>query len=435
MAKLLDTQTHDLSTRMLRSGRDPKDPYRAVITPIYQTTAFAFESCNHAAELFSLTRSGHMYGRTSNPTNEALERRLCELEGGTDAVSTASGKAALMLAILSLASAGDNIVSSRNLYGGTFAVFTATLPQMGIEVRFVEEDTPDAFLASADEQTRMFYGETLSNPMLQPFPIEDVARAGAIVGIPLVIDNTLTPSLVAPLALGATATVLSCSKYVAGQGAVLGGCLIIRKTDWLARSVRFPLLCTPDCAYGGAVWSEVGERLNVDPMALRARFVVLRDLGCVLSPHSAFLIIQGTETLTLRMARHSSSALTVACWLRKQQQVKSVTYPTLCDGHASLLVNGAGGMIGVELLGGLAAGRFFIEALSLFDHVANNGDARSLAIHPASTMLAQLSSEQRQLTGVSDSYIRLCIGLEDPADLVADLAKALLETMNNSANN
>jgi len=192
MAKLLDTQTYDLSTRMLRSSRDPKDPYGEVVTPIYQTTAFAFESCNHAAELFSLTRSGHMYGSTSNPTNETLERRLCELEGGNDAVSTARGKAALMLAILSLVSAGDNIVSSRNLYGGTFAVFVATLPQMGIEVRFVEDDTPDAFLASADKQTRMFYGESLSNPMLQPFPIADVARAGATVGIPLVTDNTLT---------------------------------------------------------------------------------------------------------------------------------------------------------------------------------------------------------------------------------------------------
>lgn len=425
MSKLTDGSSPALDTRLLRSGRDKMDAYGAIVTPIYQTTAFAFDSCDDAASLFSLRRRGHMYGRTSNPTNDTLERRLCELEGGTDAVSAASGKAALMMAVLSLAATGDNIVSSRNLYGGTYAVFNATLKQMGIEVRFVNADTPQAFLEAADERTRLFYGETLSNPTLLPFPISEVAAAGEKIGVPLVVDNTLTPSLVAPLALGATATVLSCSKYVAGQGAVLGGSLVVKKRDWLASADRFPMLCGPDPAYGGAVWSEIGDRLNEDPMALRARYVVLRDLGGVLSPHSAFLILQGTETLTLRMARHSDSAWKVASWLAKQPQVRRVTYPGVSEPATPVLANGASGMIGVELSGGLAAGRRFIDALTLFDHVANNGDVRSLAIHPASTMLAQLSEKQRQDTGVSEGYVRLCIGLEDPADLVADLEQAL----------
>ena len=433
MARSPDNSQLSPSTRLLRSGHDRNSASGAIVPPIYQTTAFAFDSCEEAAELFSLNRRGHMYGRTSNPTNDTLERRVCDMEGGTDAVSAASGKAALMLAVLSLAASGDNIVSSRNLYGGTYAVFTATLRQLGIKVRLAEADTAEAFLEVADERTRMFYGETLSNPMLRPFPITEIAEAGEKIGIPLVVDNTLTPTLVAPLEQGARATVLSCSKYVAGQGAVLGGCLTVRETDWAGRSERFPLLCSPDPAYGGVTWCEIGDRLGVDPMALRARFVVLRDLGGVLSPHSAFLILQGIGTLTLRMARHCDSALKVARWLSTQPGIARVTYPGLDRRMARALAKGSGGMIGVELAGGLAAGRRFIEALSLFDHVANNGDARSLAIHPGSTMLAQLSSEQRRETGVSEGYVRLCIGLEDPADLIADLAHALTEAGNASA--
>jgi len=419
-----------LSTRLLRSGNDKKNSFGAITTPIYQTTAFAFEDCEDAAELFSLSRLGFFYGRTSNPTNDNLERRMCELEGGDDAVSTSSGKAALMLAILSVASSGDNIISSRNLYGGTYTVFSTTLSLIGIEVRFVDEDTPEAFLQAADEKTRLFYGETLSNPTLIPFPISEIADAGKKINVPLIIDNTLMPTLVRPLELGATATILSCSKYIAGQGAVLGGCLCVRKIDWLADPDRIPLLCSPDSAYGGIVWTKIGRELDVDPMALRARMVILRDFGFVLSPHSAFLILQGIETLTLRMTRHSKSAIEVARWLSLQTQVNQVTYPSLDKKVSPLITNGAGGIIGVELVGGVTAGKKFIEALSLFDHVANNGDVRSLVIHPASTMLAHLSPIERQKTGVSDGYVRLCIGLEDPIDLIGDLSYAL-ETLTN----
>lgn len=425
-SKDLDPTPRAFSTRVLHVDTGSQVAHGALITPIYQTTTFEFESCDEAADLFALKKQGYMYGRTSNPTNAALEQRLALLEDGVGAITAASGKAALMLAVFAIAGAGDNIVSSRMLYGGTYAAFTATLAQMGIEVRFAECDDPEAFLNAADGRTRMFYGETLSNPTLQLFPITEVAKAGATVGIPLLIDNTLTPGLVAPIREGAAATILSCSKYVAGQGAVLGGALVIKGGfDWQGSAERFPLLTSPDPAYNGEIWSHVATRLGVDPMLLRARYVVLRDLGATLSPHSAFLVSQGLETLTLRMQHHSSSAAIIANWLAQQPGVAQVTYPGVGEPLPAALINGAGGMIGLELDSGSTGGRILIQNLDLFAHVPNNGDARSLAIHPASTMLAQLSEEQRAQTGVPDSYVRLCIGLEDPNDLINDLSRAL----------
>lgn len=419
------------ATDLLRFGHDPSRACNAVVPPIYQTTAFVFESFEHAAQLFTLQQPGHMYARTSNPTTAVLEHRLAALEGGQAALATASGKAAILTAILSVASAGDNIVASKSLYGGTYALFNATLRQIGIEARFVDQADPDNFLRAADERTRLFYGESLSNPQLHPLPIADLAERGRCYGIPLFVDNTLTPTLVRPLELGAAVSLLSCSKYVGGHGSALAGALVAgQRFDWTVNSARFPLLYTPDLAYNGMVWAEAAARLETSPLILRARMVVLRDIGATLSPHSAFLIMQGAETLPLRMQRHCSNAQRVAEFLRGHPAVASVTYPTLARGPElelvrRLLPRGAGGMIGLELTGGLEAGPRFIDALQLVDHVANNGDTRSLAIHPASTMLSQLSAAERSATGVPDGYVRLCIGIEDPEDLLDDIAGAL----------
>lgn len=424
---------HRLSsaTELLRRGHHRHLSRGAVVPPIYQTTAFVFESFEHANSLFTLQQTGHMYARTSNPTTSVLEERLAVLEHGTEALATASGKAAIVVAVLSVAMNGDNIVASNSLYGGTYALFSATFKQMGIEVRFVDQSEPRNFLRAADDRTKLFYGESLSNPQLNPFPIEKVAALGREKGVPLFVDNTLTPTLVRPLDLGAAVSLLSCSKYVGGHGSALAGGLVAgEKFPWARHKERFPLLFEPDSAYNGTVWSEASERLSCSALVLRARMVALRDLGATLSPHSAFLVLQGAETLHLRMSRHSANAERVARFLKDHPAVASVTYPRLFEGEQMLQVqrmlpHGAGGMIGLELKGGLAAGPRFINALRLVDHVANNGDTRSLAIHPASTMLSQLSAEERADTGVPDGYVRLCIGIEDSEDLIEDISMAL----------
>lgn len=412
-------------TEIPHVGLQRPDPYRAVVAPIYQSTAFEFDSCDDAAALFALDRLGPLYARNANPTTEVLERRLTVLEGGRSALAFASGKAAILASILNLAAAGDNIVAASTLYGGTYALFTATLRRMGVEVRMVDSSSPENFVRSADAKTRAFYGETLSNPLLKVFPIEEIACAGRKLGIPTLIDNTLAPTICQPLRLGAAVTLISCSKFVGGHGACLGGAMVEGDFPWQSHASRFPIFSEADLSYGGVRWVEIAQRHGVSPYSLRARMVVLRDTGATMSPQNAATLAMGTESLHIRMARHCENALRVAQMLRGHPAVARVFYPyPPAEQLLPQLISG-GGMVGLELKGGLAAGRRFIESLKIFRHVANNGDCRSLAIHPASTMLAQVGRDGLKQLEVSEGFVRLSVGIEHPDDLANDIHSAL----------
>ncbi len=418
-------------TLALHAGWRADPATGAVAPPIYQTTSYQFASTEQAASRFALQELGNIYTRITNPTNDILEQRLTALEGGAAALVVASGQAASAMAIQNLARAGDNIVSSTDLYGGTWNLFANTLKDQGIEVRFVDPTDPQAFARATDARTRAYYAETLPNPKLAVFPIAEVAAIGRPLGIPLIMDNTAAPLLVRPFEHGAAIVVASMTKYIAGHGTSIGGIIIDGGNfDWQAQPERQPLLNTPDASYHGAVWSEAAKPLGPIAYILRARVILLRDLGPALSPFNAFQILQGVETLPLRMPRHCANARAVADWLQTRSEINRVIHPSTQTGVAreradKYLTRGQGGLLGFELAGGQAAGKRFIDALKLFYHVANIGDARSLAIHPASTTHSQLSSEDRLATGVSDGYVRLSIGLEHIDDIIADLAQAL----------
>jgi O-acetylhomoserine (thiol)-lyase len=418
-------------TLALHAGWRADPATGSVAPPIYQTTSYQFASTEQAASRFALQELGNIYTRITNPTNDILEQRLTALEGGAAALVVASGQAASAMAIQNLARAGDNIVSSTDLYGGTWNLFANTLKDQGIEVRFVDPTDPQAFARATDERTRAYYAETLPNPKLAVFPIAEVAAIGRPLGIPLIMDNTAAPLLVRPFDHGAAIVVASMTKYIAGHGTSIGGIIIDGGNfDWQAQPERQPLLNTPDASYHGAVWSEAAKPLGPIAYILRARVILLRDLGPALSPFNAFQILQGVETLPLRMPRHCANARAVADWLQTRSEITRVIHPSTQTGVAKeradkYLTRGQGGLLGFELAGGQAAGKRFIDALKLFYHVANIGDARSLAIHPASTTHSQLSSEDRLATGVSDGYVRLSIGLEHIDDIIADLAQAL----------
>ncbi|GBQ05034.1 O-acetylhomoserine aminocarboxypropyltransferase/cysteine synthase family protein [Saccharibacter floricola] len=403
----------------------------SVVPPIHQTTSYQFANAEQAANRFALKELGTIYTRLGNPTTDVLEQRLAALEGGVAAVAVASGQAASATAVQNIARAGDNIVSGTDLYGGTWNLFANTLKNLGIEVRFVDPSDPDAFLKASDECTRGWYIETLPNPKLIVCPIEDIATLGRGHGIPLIVDNTAAPLLARPLDYGAAIVVYSTTKYIGGHGTSIGGMIIDGGNfDWKKAGDRQPLLNTPDPSYHGAIWTEAAKSLGPIAYALRARAVILRDMGPALSPFNAFQILQGVETLPLRMARHSENAHVIAAFLHAQKEVERVIYPTFQEGDAlkraqKYLPRGFSGLVGIELRGGYEAGQRFIDALRLFYHVANIGDARSLAIHPASTTHAQLSEEEQQATGVSPGYVRLSIGLEHPDDLKTDLSQAL----------
>ncbi len=409
--------------------RDPSTG--AVAVPIYQTTAFQFDSSEHASDLFALKQLGNIYTRIMNPTADALEKRVAALEGGVAALAVASGQAASALSVQNLARAGDNIVSSTDLYGGTWNLFANTLRDQGVEVRFVDPADPQAFVRASDDRTRAWYAETLPNPKLRVFPIAEVAALGRPLGIPLIMDNTAAPMLVRPFDHGAAVIVYSATKYLGGHGTAIAGMLVDGGTfDWAAHAARQPALNTPDPSYHGAVWSEAAKPLGPIAYILKARVTLLRDLGPAISPFNAFLVLQGMETLPLRMKRHSETALTVANWLAKRAEVARVIHPAHAQGNDAELArrylpDGMGGLLGFELHGGAQAGRRFIDALQLFYHVANIGDARSLAIHPASTTHSQLDDEDQMKSGVSPGYVRLSIGLEYADDLLADLDQAL----------
>jgi O-acetylhomoserine (thiol)-lyase len=403
--------------------------------PIYQTTAYQFRDTEHASNLFALKNFGNIYSRIMNPTNDALEQKMVALEGGVAALAVSSGQAASALAIQNLCGPGDNIVSSTDLYGGTWSLFANTLSSMGIGVRFVDPKDPEAFRRATDDRTRAYYGETLSNPKLTVFPIGDVAAIGRGLGVPLMLDNTAAPLICRPLDHGAAIVVHSATKYIGGHGTSIGGIIVDGGNfDWASHKERFPTLNSPDPSYHGAVWTEAVKPLGPVAYIIRARVVLLRDLGSSMSPFNAFQFIQGLETLPLRMREHCRNAGEVALHLQRHPAVSRVIYAGLHEDpeqrrRATTYLRGYGGLVGFEVKGGTQAGRRFIDALKLFYHVANIGDARSLAIHPASTTHSQLSPADQMASGVSPGYVRLSVGIEHIDDILADLDQALAAAM------
>ena len=405
----------------------------SVAVPIYRTTSYQFDNTEHAANLFGLKEFGNIYTRIMNPTNDVLEKRLAELEGGLAALAVSSGQTASTFAILNVAQSGDNIVSSTDLYGGTVNLFTHTLKKLGIEVRYADPSDPANFEKLVDDKTRAFYAETLPNPYLRVFPIREVADIGKKFSIPLIVDNTAAPIICKPFDHGAAIVVYSLTKYIAGHGSVIGGAVIDSGNfDWTKNPNRQPLFNEPDASYGGAIWGKVVPELtgaNVS-FAVRARVVLLRDLGSALSPDNAFGIIQGLETLALRMKQHCSNAEAVVEFLKSNKNISKIIYPSeykdnIAERAKKYLKNGNGALVGLELKGGINAGKKFIDSLKLLYHVANIGDARSLAIHPASTTHSQLTPEEQLKAGVTPGYIRLSIGIEHPDDIINDIKQAL----------
>lgn len=424
--------TQKLETLSVHAGCEPDPTTKARITPIYQTASYVFDSAEHAANLFALAEFGNIYTRIMNPTNDVLEKRLAALEGGVAALAMSSGQSASAIAVQNLARAGDNIVSSTDLYGGTWNLFANTLKDQGIDVRFVDPEDPESFRNATDERTRAYYAETLPNPKLRVFPIKEVADIGREMGIPLIMDNTAAPVLCRPFEHGAAVIVHSCTKYIGGHGNSIGGMIVDSGTfDWEAAGAdRQPALNTPDPSYHGAVWVEAVKPLGPVAYIIKARTTLLRDLGSAMSPHNAFLFIQGLETLPLRMRAHSENAAKVTDFLNTHPEVTTVIHPSLQDGEAkrradTYLSGGHGSLLGFELKGGKDAGCAFIEALKMFYHVANIGDSRSLAIHPASTTHSQLTAEEQEATGVTEGYVRLSIGIEHIDDIIEDLDQAL----------
>ncbi len=419
-------RTFGFNTRQLHAGQvpDPTTGSRAV--PIYQTTSYQFRNTEHAANLFALKEFGNIYTRIMNPTTDVLEQRLADLEGGVGALAASSGHAAQTMAILTLCGAGDHIVSSSRLYGGTYNQFHYTFPRLGIDVTFVDPANPEAFEAAIRPNTKLIYGETLGNPDISVFPFEEVAAIAQKHKLPLVIDNTFaTPYLCRPLEWGANIVVHSTTKFIGGHGTSIGGVIVDGGTfDWTRG--RFDNFTTPDPSYHGLVYADLGAPAFI----LKARVQILRDIGASQAPINSWLTIQGIETLSLRMDRHVANAQRAAEFLENHPRVSWVCYPGL-KSHGDherakrILPKGPGAILGFGIQGGREAGEKFIDNLQLFSHLANVGDARSLAIHPASTTHSQLTGEERLTAGVTPDFVRLSVGLEDIEDILWDLDQAL----------
>ena len=418
-------------TLALHAGWRADPATGAVAVPIYQTTSYQFRDTEHAANLFALKELGNIYTRIMNPTNDVLEKRVAAMEGGVAGLALASGQAASAFALQNLARAGDNVVSSTDLYGGTWNLFANTLKDQGIEVRFVDPIDPENFRRATDDRTRAYYAETLPNPKLTVFPIAEVAAIGRSFGIPLIMDNTAAPILTRPLDHGAAVVVYSTTKYLGGHGNSIGGLIVDGGNfDWEAHAQRQPALNTPDPSYHGAVWTQAVKPLGPIAYIIKARVTLLRDIGSAMSPFNAFLILQGVETVTLRMAKHCENTQAVTDFLRKRPEITRVIHPSVQTGvHREraqrYLKGGLGGLVGFELAGGKEAGRRFIDALQMFYHVANIGDTRSLAIHPATTTHSQLDPHELDATGVTDGYVRLSVGIEHIDDIIADIERGL----------
>jgi O-acetylhomoserine (thiol)-lyase len=415
-------------TLSLHAGQRPDPATGARATPIYQSAAFVFPDTDFAAGLFNIERAGHVYSRLSNPTNAVLEERVAALEGGVGAIATASGQAAMHLAVATLCSAGDHIVASRSIYGGTHNLLAYTLPRFGITTSFVNPRDPAAFAAAIRPNTRLVFGETLGNPGLEVLNVPAVARVAHDAKLPLLIDSTFTtPYLMRPLDLGADLILHSATKFLSGHGIVIGGVLVDGGTfDWEA-SGKFATLTEPYAGFHDLVFA---EEFGPQAFITRARKEGLRDFGACMAPTTAFHILQGLETLSLRMDRHVANAHRIAEFLAGHAAVQSVSHPDLAShpDHAlakELLPRGAGAVLSFDIKGGRKAGRVFIESLAIFSHLANIGDAKSLVIHPASTTHHRMDADALKAAGIGEGLVRLSVGLEDADDLIDDLGRAL----------
>ena len=413
----------------LHGGQEPDPTTGSRAVPIYQTTSYQFKSTEHAANLFGLREFGNIYTRLMNPTTDVLEKRIALLDGGAGALAVSSGQSAITLALLNIARAGDEIVSADNLYGGTYNLFHYTFPRLGISVRFVKSNDLAGFEKAITPKTKALYAETIGNPKLDVADLEALASLAHNHGIPLIVDNTVAPYILRPFDFGADIIVYSATKFIGGHGTSIGGVIVDSgKFDWT--NGKFPLIAGPDASYHGIDFVEALKPMGNIAYIIKARVTLLRDIGAALSPFNSFLFLQGLETLHLRMPRHCENALTVARYLEKHPRASWVNYPGLDSSTEKAraqkyLKKGAGGIIGFGIKGGLEAGKRFIESLELFSHLANIGDAKSLAIHPATTTHQQLSPEEQLSTGVSPDFIRLSIGIEHIDDIIADLEQAL----------
>jgi len=423
----MTTKKQGFDTIALHGGQQPDPTTGSRAVPIYQTTSYVFKDTDHAANLFALKEFGNIYTRIMNPTQDVFEQRVAALEGGVGALAVSSGQAAITYAIINIAGSGDEIVTSSSLYGGTYNLFSTTLPKLGITFRFVDSYDPANFKAAINEKTKAVYVETIGNPKIDVADLEAIAQVAHEAGLPLIVDNTFaTPYLCRPIEHGADIVVHSATKFIGGHGTSIGGIIIDSgKFDWT--NGKFPGLTEPDPSYHGVKYVEA-----VGPLAyiIKARVQLLRDLGSCISPFNSFLFLQGLETLSLRMERHSSNALKVAQFLNNHPSVSWVNYPGLPENPQhekarKYLPKGQGAILTFGIKGGLEEGKKFINALQLFSHLANVGDAKSLVIHPASTTHQQLTPEQQLSSGVTPEMIRLSVGIEDINDIIADLEQAL----------
>lgn len=424
-------------TLAVHGGQHPDPATNARAVPIYQTTSYVFRDTEHAANLFALKELGNIYTRIMNPTTDVLEQRVAALEGGTAALAHASGSAAVTNAVLNICQAGDHLVSVSQLYGGTYNLFHYTLPKLGIEVSFVDGTDPESYRKAVKPNTKGFFGESIGNPSLDVFPFEEVAEIAREAGVPLLIDNTsLSPAVCRPIEYGANVVINSLTKFMGGHGTSIGG-IVVDGGNFDYGSGKFPGFTDPDSSYHDLVhWDtfkafEPAGGANI-AFAMKMRLQLLRDTGNCISPMNAFLILQGLETLHLRMERHCTNALEVARFLEKHDQVEWVNYPGLEASRAheasKKYLSGFGALIGFGVKGGYNAGRIFIENLKLLSHLANIGDAKSLAIHPASTTHSQLNDQEQISSGVTPDFVRLSIGIEDIDDILADIDQALAAT-------
>jgi O-acetylhomoserine (thiol)-lyase len=423
----VETKQQSIETLLLHAGHTPDPSSLSRAVPIYQTSSYVFKNSEHAANLFGLKEFGNIYTRLMNPTTDVLEQRLAALDGGVGALAVASGQAAITYAVLNIAQAGQNIVSTCYLYGGTYNLFHYTLPKLGIKVKFVDTSNPENVRNAIDENTRLVFTESVGNPKNNVDDFEEIGRVAREAGIPLIVDNTVTtPYLFKPLEHGADIVVYSLTKFIGGHGTSIGGAIVDGgKFPW--NNGRFPEICGPDPSYHGLnYWEALGGLSYI----LKMRLTLLRDTGACLSPFNAFQFIQGLETLHVRMSRHVENARAVAVWLDSQPSVSWVNYPGL-PGHKDhqnavrYLPKGEGAIIGFGIRGGIEAGKKFIDNVKLLSHLANIGDAKSLVIHPASTTHQQLSEQEQLASGVSPDFIRLSVGLENINDILDDIEQAL----------
>ena len=418
-----------IETLMLHGGQEPDPSTGARAVPVYQTTSYQFKSTEHASDLFALKEFGNIYSRIMNPTNDVLEKRTAVIEGGIGALAVASGQAAETIAILNIAQVGDEIISADNLYGGTYTLFTNTFKRFGINVKFIKSENPDNFKRAITGKTKAIYAESIGNPKLNVTDLEVLAKIAHKNGVPLIVDNTATPYLLRPIDHGADIVVYSATKFIGGHGTSIGGIIVDSgKFDWT--SGKFPLIAGPDPSYHGMDFVKEFKHLGNIAYITKARVNLLRDLGPCLSPFNAFLFLQGLETLHLRMIRHSENALRVARYLEGHPKVSWVNYPGLDSSPERELADkylpkGAGAIVGFGIKGGSKEGKKFIESLKLISHLANIGDAKTLAIHTASTTHQQLSRREQESTGVTLDYIRLSVGIEDIDDITSDIEQAL----------